>query len=293
MEYRILRYFWTIAEEGTMAKAARLLHITQPTLSRQIHELEDELGTPLFNRTKGRLSLTEAGLFLKSRAEEILDLTEQTKQEFADRRSELFSGHIRIGCVEADNSDTLAMMLEEFVNDYPEITFTIFSGSSADVSDLLDKGLIDLGILLQPIDLHKYQQIVLPRTEKWGLLVSNESFLAQKKGITPQDLIGIPLLMPSQPEMQRMVTNWADVTLDELNIVGDFNLSFNAISLVTREIGSLVGIEGANSMVPASETTFVPLDPVVKTNCVLVWRKGRIMSPVVSEFVKKFHQAFA
>ncbi len=140
MELRVLRYFYTIAEQGNISQAAAVLHITQPTLSRQLKELEDELKTQLFIRNKRQLTLTDAGLFLKSRAEEILQLTQQTTQEFEDRRSELFSGHISIGCVEADNSDTLAMILEDFVADYPQVTFDIFSGNSEIITDRLDKG---------------------------------------------------------------------------------------------------------------------------------------------------------
>ena len=166
MDFRLLKYFWTIAEEGTVSRAADILHITQPTLSRQLKELEEELGTELFVREKKKMILTEAGLFLKSRAEEILSLTNQTKQEFESRRNQLFSGHISIGCVEADNSDTLATILEELVSDYPQVTFHIFSGTSDDITEKLDKGLIDLAILLEPISLDKYESLTLPRTER-------------------------------------------------------------------------------------------------------------------------------
>lgn len=178
MEIRVLRYFWTIVEENSVSKAAEQLHITQPTLSRQLRELETELGTELFTREKNRLKLTEAGLFLKSRAEEILSLTQRTEQEFEDQKKLLFSGNISVGCVEADNSDTLSMMLEEFVADYPEVTFNIYTATGDDITDLLDKGLIDLAILLEPVDTAKYNKIVLPRVERWELLVSNTSFLA-------------------------------------------------------------------------------------------------------------------
>lgn len=133
MEIRVLRYFWTIAEENYVSKAAEQLHITQPTLSRQLRELETELGTELFTREKNRLKLTEAGLFLKSRAEKILSITQRTEQEFEDQKKLLFSGNISVGCVEADNSDTLSMMLEEFVADYPEVTFNIYTATGDDI----------------------------------------------------------------------------------------------------------------------------------------------------------------
>ncbi|WP_010014772.1 LysR family transcriptional regulator, partial [Loigolactobacillus coryniformis] len=146
--------------EGTVSRAAQVLHITQPTLSRQLKELEADLDTELFTRQKNRLQLTEAGLFLKSRAEEILELTAQTQQEFLARKKQLFSGHISIGCVEADNSDTMSLMLEEFIADYPAVTFNIYTETGDDIVERLDKGLIDLAILLEPINTEKYHKIV-------------------------------------------------------------------------------------------------------------------------------------
>lgn len=290
MEIRLLKYFVTIAEEGTVSRAAQVLHITQPTLSRQLKELEADLDTELFTRQKNRLQLTEAGLFLKSRAEEILELTAQTQQEFLDRKKQLFSGHISIGCVEADNSDTMSLMLEEFIADYPAVTFNIYTETSDDIVERLDKGLIDLAILLEPINTEKYHKIVLPRTERWGLLVSNESFLAESAAIQPVDLIGTPLLMSNRADVQQLVADWAGRPLDELNIIGNFNLSFNIISLVERQIGAAVCIEGAPGY--GSATKFIPFAPTVQTNCVLAWRRERETSPVVREFIRYFRTAF-
>ncbi|MFB4473517.1 LysR family transcriptional regulator [Virgibacillus necropolis] len=244
MEIRVLRYFWTIAEEGSISRAAELLHITQPTLSRQLRELEEELGTELFYRENKQMTLTEAGVFLKDRAQEILSLTDQTEQAFMDQKKQLFSGHISIGCVEADNSDTLAMMLGEMVRDYPQVTFHIFSGTSDDITEKLDKGLIDLAVLLEPIPTDKYERIILPRTEKWGLLVSNESFLAQKKKMVPEDLIGVPLLCSARKEVQKMIADWMNVSIEQMNIVGTYNLIFNVFSLVENRVGSALTIDG-------------------------------------------------
>ncbi|WP_367297435.1 LysR family transcriptional regulator [Loigolactobacillus coryniformis] len=290
MEIRLLKYFVTIAEEGTVSRAAQVLHITQPTLSRQLKELEADLDTELFTRQKNHLQLTEAGLFLKSRAEEILELTAQTQQEFLDRKKQLFSGHISIGCVEADNSDTMSLMLEEFIADYPAVTFNIYTETSDDIVERLDKGLIDLAILLEPINTEKYHKIVLPRTERWGLLVSNESFLAESAAIQPVDLIGTPLLVSNRADVQQLIADWAGRPLDELNIIGNFNLSFNIISLVERQIGAAVCIEGAPDY--GSATKFIPFAPTVQTNCVLAWRRERETSPVVREFIRYFRTAF-
>ncbi|AVL00936.1 LysR family transcriptional regulator [Pediococcus inopinatus] len=292
MELRLLRYFWTVADIGNISKAAEQLHITQPTLSRQIKELEEELGSPLFTREKNHLELTEAGLFLKSRAEEIMDLTQATQQAFVDRRQQLFSGHIRIGCVEADNSDTMAMMLEEFIRDYPEVKFTVLTGTSDYITDRLDKGLVDLAILLEPINTDKYHTLTLPRTEKWGLLVSQDSFLASKEAITADELSGVPLMMGARSEIRTLLSSWTGSSVDNLNVIGYFNLHYNILPLVERQIAAALVIEGATIDSNVRKLKFLPLDPEVKTNCVLAWRKNRVLSPVVSELMKRFKQAF-
>lgn len=292
MEIRILRYFWTIAEEGNISRAAELLNITQPTLSRQLKELEEELGTALFYRDKKQMVLTDAGTFLKDRAEEILSLTDKTEQAFIDQKKQLFSGHISIGCVEADNSDTLALMLEEMVQDYPQVTFHIFSGTSDDITEKLGKGLIDLAILLEPISTDKYERMTLPRTEKWGVLVSNDSFLAQKQKMLPEDLIGVPLLCSARKEVQEMLADWMNTSTEQMNIAGTFNLIFNVFSLVENRVGSALTIEGAVLNLHVKNLTFIPLFPAIETKCVVAWKKNRSFSPVVSEFIQRMKNAF-
>lgn len=292
MELRLLKYFWTIAEEETISRAAEVLHVTQPTLSRQLKELEEELGTELFVRENRKMVLTAAGRFLKSRAEEILVLTEQTTQEFENQRKQLFSGNLSIGCVEADNSDTLAMMLEELVSDYPQVHFHIHSGTSDDITDRLEKGLVDLAILLEPIATEKYEKIILPRKERWGLLVSKESFLAQKERLVKEDLTGVPLLISRRPEVQEMVAGWLGTDNSELSIVGTFNLIFNVFALVENRVGSAVTIEGAIVNNERESLKFLPLEPAIETNCVMVWKKNRVLSPAVHELIRRFQEAF-
>lgn len=292
MEIRTLKYFWTIAEEGTISKAAKALHITQPTLSRQLRELENELGTSLFIRGRRKLQLTDAGLFLKTRAEEILQLTQQTNLEFENRRKQLFSGRIAIGCVEADNSDTLALILEKFVQDYPQVTFTVYSGTSDDITTRLDKGLLDVAVLLKPVATEKYGEIILPRTERWGLLVSKDSSWAKKNAIQPADLREMPLFIAQRPEVRQLVTKWSGIDYAQLKVVGNFNLIFNVLALVKRQVGQAFGIEGATAQIRPEGVKFILLQPEVKTNCVLVWRRERNLTPVVNEFINYFKDAF-
>ncbi|ODJ65431.1 LysR family transcriptional regulator [Brochothrix thermosphacta] len=292
MELRELRYFWTVAEEKNFSRAAKVLHITQPTLSRQIKEFEEKLGVPLFIREKKQLSLTDEVYFLKERATQILTLAAQTEREFEEQSKGFLSGHFSIGCVEADNSDTMAMMLEELVRDYPKVTFNIVSGTSDDISDKLEKGILDLAILLEPLNAPDFEKIILPRAEKWGLLVSNASSIAQKTAIYPDDLEGIPLLISNRSEVQSMLEIWRNKPLTTLKIVGTFNLIFNVFSLVENRTGSALTIEGATTNIQQGKLTFIPLAPRLKTNCVLVFKKKRIQTPLVREVIKRFNDAF-
>ncbi|MFO7196265.1 LysR family transcriptional regulator [Enterococcus faecium] len=291
MELRLLKYFWTIAEEGTISRAAEVLHHTQPTLSRQLKELEEELGIELFVRENRKMILTDTGYFLKSRAEEILDLTNQTTQEFENRKKQLFSGRFTIGCVEADNSDTLALLLEELIRDYPSVQFHIHSGTSDDITERLEKGLLDLAILLDPVDTEKYETILLPRKEKWGLLISKASDLAQKDAIKKEDFSNVSLLISKRPEIQRIFADWLGIKKEQLLITGTYNLIFNVFSLIENQVGAALVIEGAVSH-HSKEVRFVPLDPLIETNCMLFWKKNRILSPVVNELIHRFKEAF-
>jgi len=292
MEIRLLRYFLVVAEEQSIAKAAQTLHITQPTLSRQIKGLEESLGTDLFTRSNRKMFLTESGLFLKKRAEDILYLNDKTEKEFNDSKQEWLSGHISIGCVEADNSDTLALMLEEFVSEHPQVTFSIFSGTSDVIVDRLDKGLLDLAILLEPISTDKYHKLILPREEKWGLMVSNQSYLASKENIHLEELVGVPLLCSPRKDIQEMLQSYEALQDKELNIIGTYNLIFNVFSLVENRVGSALTIEGAMTNRSTADVKFLPIVPEITTHCVLVWKKNTLLSPSVDKFVEKFVQAF-
>lgn len=291
MEIRLLRYFWAVAQEGNISRASRILNITQPTLSRQIKELEERIGAPLFHREKNRLSLTKDGYFLKERAEEILALDEKLEQAFSAQRNEQLSGTISIGCVEADNSDTVAMLLEELISDYPQIQFNLVTGTSDDISDRLEKGILDLAILLEPVILNEVETLILPREERWGFLVSKEMFIAEKEFLKPEDIKGLPILCSSRSEVQNLLSDWSREPLDQLNIVGNFNLIFNVLPLVNHKVGAALSVEGAILDRRLEEAVFIPLQPSVKTHCVLVWKK-RVQTPAVQELINRFNHAF-
>ena len=292
MEIRLLRYFLAIAQEQTISRAAEVLHITQPTLSRQLKEFEDSLGTTLFIRKDKKMYLTESGQFLKNRAEEILYLADETEREFLIKSDVLLKGNINIGCVEADNSDTLALILEEFVAEHPQVTFSIFSGTSDDIIEKLERGLLDVAVLLEPMTITNYHKLILPRKERWGLLVSRDSYLAQKETIQIDELIGVPLLISARQDIQKMIYSWEGIKQNELNVIGTFNLIFNVFSLVANRVGSALTIEGAIANRQSGNTVFLPLEPEITTNCVLVWKKNHMFSPTVDKFIESFNHAF-
>lgn len=267
------------------------MNITQPTLSRQIRELEEQVGMPLFHREKNHLYLLPEGIFLKERAEEILELNDKLEQAFSDKKKKQLEGTIVIGCVEADNSDTVAMMLEEMVSDYPNVRFNIVTGTSDDISERLEKGLLDLAVLLEPITIKDVKVLKLPREERWGFLVSKELFISNKEKLTPEDIKGLPILCSNRLEVQKLLTSWTGTTFEKLNIVGSFNLIFNVFSLVENKMGAALTIEGAVTHRQLDHSEFIPMEPEVKTNCVLVW-KERIQTPVIQEFISRFKHAF-
>lgn len=291
MEIRLLRYFWTVAQEGNISRAAKLLNITQPTLSRQIRDLEEQVGVPLFHREKNHLYLLPDGIFLKERAEELIQLSDKLERTFIERKKSQLEGVITIGCVEADNSDTISMMLEEMVSDFPNVTFNLVTGTSEDISDRLEKGLLDLAVLLEPVKLENVNILKLPREEKWGFLVSKELFISRKSSIIREDIKGLPILCSNREEVQKMLASWADIPFNQLNIVGNFNLLFNVFSLVENKVGAALTIEGAVAKRNLESTEFIPMKPEVKTNCMLVW-KDRIQTPVVQELLLRFKHAF-
>lgn len=213
------------------------------------------------------------------------------ERTFIERKKSQLEGVITIGCVEADNSDTVAMMLEEMVSDYPNVTFNLVTGTSEDISDRLEKGLLDLAVLLEPVKLENVNILKLPREEKWGFLVSKELFISRKSSIIREDIKGLPILCSNREEVQKMLASWADTPFNQLNIVGNFNLLFNVFSLVENKVGVALTIEGAVAKRNLESTEFIPMKPEVKTNCMLVW-KDRIQTPVVQELLLRFKHAF-
>ena len=227
MELRVLRYFLAVAREENITRAAALLHLTQPTLSRQLMQLEEELGVKLFRRSQYRIVLTEDGMLLRRRAQEIVELAEKTEQEFARRGAEL-SGEISIGAGETRGMNFLSAQVRSFRALHPQVRFRIHSANADDIKERLENGLLDMGLLVEPVEIGRYAFLRLPQRDRWGVLVDQGHPLAGKKFITPEDLLGVPLLLPRRERVQQELSGWFGDQFDEIEVAATYNLLLNA-----------------------------------------------------------------
>ena len=280
MELRVLRYFLTVAQEENITKAAALLHVTQPTLSRQLMQLEEELGSKLFLRSQYRIILTDAGMLLRRRAQEIVELADKTEREFAQSEGEL-TGEIAIGCGEARSMTFLSRKICSFRQLYPGVRFQIYSANADDVKARLENGLLDLGLLMEPVDIGRYAFFRMPEKERWGVLAPKNSPLAEKEAVTPQDLLGIPLLHSGRERVIHELAGWFGDIYEQIEIAGTFNLILNAVNMVENGVGvALCFYLGELS----GQLRFVPLSPPLETGSVLVWKKDKPFSPAAMQF---------
>lgn len=289
MELRVLRYYLTVAREENITRAADMLHITQPTLSRQMAELEEELHTRLFERTNRKIVLTESGMLLRRRAEELISLADKVQQEFQSGGDEL-TGLISIGSgVTAAVSACLPRLLQDYAQKYPQVRFELHTGTAAGIKDLLDKGLLDIGILMEPIEVEKYDFVRLPVKEVWGILMPADDPLAQKTVITPGDLQDLPLIV-SWRIREREAKAWFGGDTEHLNVFCTYDLIDNAATLVEHRLGYAFVIQGA--LKPAPGLTFRPLAPEVSNTSVLVWKRYQPSHPAVQKFIELAQNAY-
>ena len=281
VEIRVLKYFLMVAREENITKAANLLHLTQPTLSRQLMQLEEELGVSLFRRSKHRIILTEDGMLLRRRAEEIVALAYKTKNDFQHRQEQL-AGTISVGSGEMQSSRFLTQLLTAFQNENPLVTYTIYSGNSDNIKERIERGLLDVGLLQEPVDITKYSFIRTPIREQWGILVNENSKLAAKNNVSPADLSDIPLIMPGRENLQNELFNWFGSYAENLHIIANGNLLYNLASLA-RDSGACVLTLNMACSYPG--LCFVPLSPEMETSTVLVWKKTQTFSPVAAAFI--------
>lgn len=295
MEIRVLRYFLAIAREGSITNAANFLHVTQPTLSRQIRDLEEELGQRLFVRGSHHMSLTAEGMILRKRAEEIISMVDKTEAEFQSMEH-MVSGDIYIGSGETKAIQIVAQIAKELRDTYPGIHYHLYSGNSEDVTERLDKGLLDFGILIQPADISKYDYLNLPAKDTWGVVMKKDSPLSKKEVIRKEDLLEVPLICSRQAIMQERSGNefaqWFGEDFDRLNIVTTFNLVYNAAIMVEAGVGYAVTIDKLVNTAESSALCFRPLEPKLDSGLNLIWKKYQVFSSAAELFLERLQDAF-
>ena len=295
MELRVLRYFLTIAREGSITNAANVLHVTQPTLSRQIHDLEEELGQRLFVRGSRNMSLTAEGMILRKRAEEIISMVDKTEAEFHSM-SNVVSGDIYIGGGETEAVKLIAQIVCELRTAYPEIHYHLYSGNAEDVTERLDKGLLDFGLLIEPADISKYDYFNIPARDTWGVIMRKDIPLAKKETIRKEDLLNVPLICSRQVISEERHRNefaeWFGEDFDKLDIVTTFNLVYNAAIMVEAGVGYAITIDKIANTTESSSLCFRPLEPQLDSGLNIIWKKDQVFSAAAALFFKKLREHF-
>lgn len=287
METRVLRYFLAVAQEGSVTRAARALHLTQPTLSRQIRELEEELGQTLFSRGGRELSLTREGLLLRQRAEEIVGLAEITEKEFRSLGEKTVSGDLSLGCGESKALSFVTDALKVLQDEHPLIIPRFFSGNGEIVMDRLDKGLLDFAVLMGAENTERYYSLPLPNHDTWGLLMDKDDPMAQKKAITAEDLLDIPLILSSQSLSRDELSGWLGFPMSRLHIAATYTLLFNGSLMVRSGLGYALCFDHIAPSGKDSPFAFRPLTSPLS----LVWKKHQILSAPAEAFLAKIREA--
>jgi DNA-binding transcriptional LysR family regulator len=292
MDLRVLRYFLAVAREETISAAAGFLNITQPTLSRQLIDLETELGKTLFIRGNRRISLTEEGMLLRKRAQEIIELVDKTEAEFL-ASDEIVSGDIYIGAGETHALRSIAKVVRSLQREYPNIKYHLFSGNAEDVTHRLDTGLIDFGVLIEPADVNKYDSIRIPDVDVWGVLMRQDSVLAERDSITPEDLWGLPLICSRQEMSGKVVSSWLKKDYEELDIVATYNLLYNASLLVEEGMGYALCLDKIVNVSGNSALSFKPLKPRLEARLDIVWKKYQVFSKAARIFLTRLQETIS
>ena len=288
MEIRVLEYFAEAAREKNITKAAAKLHVSQPAMSKQLKQLEEELGKKLFKRSNYHIELTVEGQLFKRRAEEILEMIQKTKVEFEMMDNEV-AGDIYIGCAESDSIKYLARAAKSLQNKYPNIHYHIYSGNGEDLYYRLEAGLLDFSVTAQTVDISKYDYLEIPSPDIWGVIMRKDSPLAQKEKVTVEDLRGLPLIC-SREAMNEEYLKWFGNEFEKFNISVTYNLLYNAVIMVREGLGYALSFDKLADTGDNSEVCFRPLYPELKSSLQLIWKKYHLPSPAADLFLKHFKQ---
>lgn len=286
IETRLLHYFLTVAREQNVTNAAKELHITQPTLSRQMALLEEELGAKLFVRSGRPLALTDEGRLLRRRAEEILELVEKTRTEVSSREEQV-EGTVSVGCGELASVRLLTDLIVDFSQRYPRAVFDVYTANADQIKRRMDDGLTDIGLLLEPVDMERYEYVRMPVKERWAAVMPSGVPLAKREYVTAKDLADVPVILPSRQKVHDEVANWFGSRYEKLRVIGVSNLSTNSALMVRAGLGFALTVEGALPFLERSEVCMVPLYPELTATSVLAWRRGQPFPTVVSRFLEE------
>ena len=285
MEIRVLKYFLAVAREENISKAAEIIHISQPSLSKQLKELEEELGKKLFIRGNRKITLTEDGILLRKRAQEIIDLVNITELELTNNSNDL-AGEINIGSGESKTMSIVGKTMNKLIHEYPNLHMNLYSGNQDDVVEKLDKGLIDFGILIEPNDIKKYNYYKLPYADTRGILTTKDNKLAKLKYITKDDLIDVPLICSAQSlknnELSSLLPN-------NPNIVATYTLVYNAALMVQENVGTVICLDG---LINTTNTNlvFIPFKNDDKVYSYLIWKKYQVLSKCSQKFLEEIQK---
>lgn len=283
MDIRVLRYFLAAADQESISGAAQKLHVTQPTLSRQFMELEEELGHTLFIRTNRKLHLTAKGKLFYERAQAIVNLFDRTKEEI--RTEDEMTGEIRIASGETPALKSLARAIARLQQEAPKVRFHVVSGAETQVKSELHSGLTDFGVFVGKADTLGYSAIKLKQKDVWGLLTHVDGPFAGKNCIEASDLIGVPLLCSEQSFKRNEFDGWLNNLRHDLNIVGTFNLLYNAYVLASAGVGHVLALGGVINPSPASGLVWLPLHPKLECDIVVAWNRSRNLSPAANRLI--------
>ena len=290
MEIRTLRYFLAVAREENMTRAAAILHVTQPTLSKQLKSLEDELGKKLFTRHSFSIRLTDEGILLRNRAEDLISMADKIEQEFVSL-DDITGGELYLGLAESYQIKYLARAIKEFKAHFPNLHYHITSGDTEQIADKLDKGLLDFLVLAEHPDMNKYEYIEFPESDKWGLVLPMNDPLAKKKTIHAKDLIGLPLFC-SEQAWNNEIKEWAGTFFPEMKLEGSFRLSYNGSIFAKEGLGYLLTFDHLIDTSEGSGLVFRPLSPKTETRLYIAWNRYQTFTPIAERFLEHLQLSF-
>lgn len=291
MEIRNLRYFLAVAREENMTRAAELLHVSQPTLSKTLRALEDELGKKLFTRKSFSIKLTDEGMLLRDRAEDLVAMADKIEQEFVSL-DDITGGDLYLGLAESYQIRYLAREISRFKSAYPGLRYHITSGDTEQVTEKLDKGLLDFAVICEPPDERKYEYVRFPENDIWGAVMPADHALAAREKITAEDLVDMPLFC-SEQSWNYEIKEWAGDVFGRLHLEGSFRLAYNGSMFARERLGTLLTFRHLIDCSEGSGLVFRPLDPPQETMLFLIWSKYQAFTPIAEKFLTHIRSTFA